>query len=377
MSDTDLPATAAFEEGRLPVDVIVVWDAAGGWHAATVYYRTGDGPMMVHPRWAEPLEWVIKPWEYFSERLRDGRGGNGYDYDVRGFEVATEEDIAPVITAWEAEAVAATHGPMGETAGTFLSDQPSGPSRIIPFVLLADDVGQGYLVTTGLLAGADPGEVHTEAGQPIDPVPFESTEHWQRNGAASWPLNPHVPYLVRWAGGTIRVVIDDDARFETVEILAGPDTVGQSPAAPNEGPQPTAKETPVGPTSAVLVERVPPPRWLSGPGLDEEVFEACQSKYGEDPNWGFAIPWMYRAVHSPSTHEPMPTAPDPPNIHPDALGYWTALLHMLVYSLGWARPDRTVDWRSRGGVHLDRRDLPAAGGVRDVDFVLEAVANAP
>jgi hypothetical protein len=166
------PDTARFEEGRLPIEVIVVWDADGGWHAAAVYHRTGDSPVMIHPQWSEPLSWVIKPWEYFSERLRDGQGGNGYNYDVWGFEVATEEDIAPVVTAREAEVVVATHGPMGESAGTLLSDQPDGTARIIPFLVLADEVGDAYLVATEFLSSGPPAEVRTEAGQPVDPVPF-------------------------------------------------------------------------------------------------------------------------------------------------------------------------------------------------------------
>ena len=246
-SDTgQLHEFADFEAGRFPVEVIVVWDADGGWHAATVYYRTGDGPVAVHPQWAEP-SWATRPWEYFSERLRDGQGGNGYNYDVWGFEAASEDHIASVVNAREAEVQAA----------------PSGP---IPHVVTSWSI-------------ADPEDLTLRP----DPV-----------------INAEVNV-------------------------------------------PEAEEAPVETTPPVLVSRTPAPDWLRA-GLPEGAAEGLSAKSGEDPRWGYAVPWLHQTLASPFTFEQMPALADPPDRHPEALAYWTALLHMLIYSLGWARPDRGLRW---------------------------------
>jgi hypothetical protein len=246
----DLPEAAPFEAGRFPVEVIVVWDDGGGWHAATVYYRTTGGPVTVHPEWPEPLSWVTNPWEYFSERLRDGQGGNGYNYDVWGFEVAAPDDIAAVVSAWEAD-VQAKGSPFPQfVAGlSFIGASHAGDS------------------------GPDPQQVVSN---------------------------------------------------EEVDL-------------------PSADEAPMEAIPAVLVTRRPPPQWLRSV-VPDAAREAVIAKEGEGPGWGYAIPGLFRTLAAPLTFEPMPALGNPSERHPDALGYWAALYHMLIYSLGWARPDRGLRW---------------------------------
>lgn len=261
-----LPEIAGFEAGRFPVEALVVWDAAGGWHAATVLHRTGAGPVMVHPQWSEPFTLAPTPWEYLAERVRDGRGGNGYDYDVWGFEVADPADIASVITAWEADV--ATKGPFIQIVGT---------------------------LETGIGSEATEVDVMTE-------------------------------------------------------------------------------EAPVEATPSFLVAREAPPDWLRRP-LPDVATDELIAKSGEDPRWGFAIPWLYRALAAPLTFEPMPALGDPPDRHPDALGYWTALLHMLLYSLGWARPDRGLRWWYDTGRPTDDPRLALLEHVWRQDGYLEHFAE--
>jgi hypothetical protein len=106
---------------------------------------------------------------------------------------------------------------------------------------------------------------------------------------------------------------------------------------------PILEEEPVETNPSVLVARVPSPDWLRAT-LPAEAAEALSAKWGEDPLWGCAIPGMFRALASPLSFEPLPETPDPSDPHRNALGYWTALMHMLLYSLGWARPDRGLRW---------------------------------
>src|SRR6516162_4054441 len=97
-----------------------------------------------------------------------------------------------------------------------------------------------------------------------------------------------------------------------------------------------------------LIRRVPAPRWIgSGRHPDpERVYDAL----GEQAEWGFADPWMYRALASPLTYEPMLRAPRRGDdvIH-GPVAYWSSLLHLIVYGFGWVRPDRGLRWWYQNG----------------------------
>ena len=66
--------------------------------------------------------------------------------------------------------------------------------------------------------------------------------------------------------------------------------------------------------------------------------------YGEQLEWGYALPAMYRALAAPSAHHEMPPPPRPNSPLFAACIYWAPLLHLMLYSLGWANPGRGLRW---------------------------------
>lgn len=346
-------ATAAFESGALPIDVIVVWRNAGGWHASTVLHRNGGEPPKRHPRWPEPFlsdgDQVDKEWHYLADRIRTGHGGNGYSYELTGFETDSIENIGVAVTAMAAEVVAASEGPFGEIAGTILFDQPGDKTIVVmPFVVLPDDRGHTALVAAG---NHDDPNVSGPAGPPIEPIPFRSVEHWQRNGAPSWPLQPRATYTLTWATETARIRIGADGTLQPLDQAHDDETTGGA--------------------DRFVIHRVAPPSWLDPPNDDRP----------EDPStlgldgWTWAVPMVHRALASPKTGEAMPQAPRRPEDHdPGATGYWTALLHLLLYSFGWTRPDRGMRWWYDAGKPTDDRRLQLIRQVWDADGQLDLFA---
>jgi hypothetical protein len=124
----------------------------------------------------------------------------------------------------------------------------------------------------------------------------------------------------------------------------------------------------------ILVTRMSAPTWLAGVAPDG-AGEGLSAKFGHDAWWEFAVPWMHQALASPSTFEPMPARPDRPDAHPQALGYWAALMQMLFYSLGWARPDRGLRWWYDHGRPVDDPRLALLDQVWGRDGHLEDFAR--
>jgi len=115
-----------------------------------------------------------------------------------------------------------------------------------------------------------------------------------------------------------------------------------------------------------LVERVPVPRLE---GVDDAV--ACDV-FGEQAEWGFAIPWMYQALAAPRARRPMLRAPaSGDDFWPGALGYWSALHHLLVYGFGWSRPDRGLRWWYDAGRPVDDPKLALLSEIWDADGQLD------
>jgi len=119
--------------------------------------------------------------------------------------------------------------------------------------------------------------------------------------------------------------------------------------------------------------RRPYPEWLKGAVADDALEDAC----GEQIEWGLAIPWMFRALNSPLTHEEMLSAPRGagPAENATALGYWTPLLTMLIYTFGWPRPDRGLRWWYKAGKPLDDPRLRLMAQVWDADGQLDWFAG--
>src|SRR5436190_8915064 len=92
---------------------------------------------------------------------------------------------------------------------------------------------------------------------------------------------------------------------------------------------------------AIRVRRMKTPSWARFEAAHDD--DACR-RCGEQAEWGYAIPWTYRALASPTTREVMPAAPMTGAAIHAATGYWSALLHLMLYSFGWIRPDRGLDW---------------------------------
>ena len=118
--------------------------------------------------------------------------------------------------------------------------------------------------------------------------------------------------------------------------------------------------------SVYLVERVPVP---SLENIDEPT---ARDAFGEQAEWGFAIPWMYQTLAAPRARRPMLRAPEPgDDFWPGALAYWSSLLHLLVYGFGWSRPDRGLRWWYDAGRPTDDPKLALLSEIWDADGQLD------
>ncbi|MDO8392489.1 MAG: hypothetical protein Q7V57_18600 [Actinomycetota bacterium] len=114
------------------------------------------------------------------------------------------------------------------------------------------------------------------------------------------------------------------------------------------------------------VERVAVPRLE---GVDDAV---ARDVFGEQAEWGFAIPWMYQALAAPRARRPVLRAPEPgDHFWPGALGYWSALLHLLVYGFGWSRPDSGLRWWHVAERPVDDPKLALLSEIWDADGQLD------
>ena len=65
-------------------------------------------------------------------------------------------------------------------------------------------------------------------------------------------------------------------------------------------------------------------------------------------------------------------APEPDDgLFPGALGYWCALLHLLVYGFGWSRPDRGLHWWYGAEKPVDDPKLALISEIWDADGQLD------
>lgn len=106
-----------------------------------------------------------------------------------------------------------------------------------------------------------------------------------------------------------------------------------------------------------LIERTDYPSWLQR--YEEIDGRAHYDVTGEPGNWGAAIPLAYRLLAAPRADLPYPRPPwshdvegrsQPPG---SASVYWTPLLHLLLYSFGWSRPDLGMKWWVDAGRQTD------------------------
>lgn len=119
------------------------------------------------------------------------------------------------------------------------------------------------------------------------------------------------------------------------------------------------------------LERVPVPTWLH----DIDDVDAV-ARFGEQKEWGFAIPWTYQALADPLGGRPMLRVPQRgKDFWPGALAYWGSLLHLLVYAFGWSRPDRGLRWWYDAGKPTNDLRLALLSEVWDDDGQLDWFAS--
>ena len=112
------------------------------------------------------------------------------------------------------------------------------------------------------------------------------------------------------------------------------------------------------------VRRVGAPRWAKWDGHPGPGMADMYAVTGEQPDWGWGIPLVHRAIASPSEGLPVPRKPAEGCNFSNALGYWAALLHVCLYTLGWVRPET-------GLFRLLESVDPEFGDVEDLDAGLD------
>ena len=178
--------------------------------------------------------------------------------------------------------------------------------------------------------------VQTDAEE-SGPATLESLAHRRRDLRRSWPLAVGSEYQVDWDGGRVFFTIGDGGSVVRL--------------ADRRAPPATGVPTPIEPAAEHL-ERMSLPTWARLGGYGDAVRAASS----EDAAWGWAIPSVLRAAAGPAQHGRWPAAPQQGDEIEAATGYWAALLHLLLYSFAWARPDRGLrSWYDAGQPTADRR----------------------
>lgn len=79
--------------------------------------------------------------------------------------------------------------------------------------------------------------------------------------------------------------------------------------------------------------------------------------------WAAVVPHAYRLLAAPRAGLPYPKPPWSPEVRNradlpgPATVYWTTLLHVLMYSFGWSRPDLGLKWWADAGRPVDDHRL--------------------
>ena len=118
-------------------------------------------------------------------------------------------------------------------------------------------------------------------------------------------------------------------------------------------------------TDKYLLRRVESPR---GIGLFDGAMREVD--LGGQPGWSWGIPGVYQALASPRSYCAVPAKPEGDSPHESSLGYWTPLHHLLIYRLGWSRPDEGLRWWYDNGKPTDDPTLAFISEVWDRDGTL-------
>lgn len=70
---------------------------------------------------------------------------------------------------------------------------------------------------------------------------------------------------------------------------------------------------------------------------------------GDAGPWIWYLPLAWQAAAARTSATPIPSRPLPGAAHEDVIAFWGPLLHLLIYGLGWRRPDAGLaTWRAHG-----------------------------
>lgn len=104
--------------------------------------------------------------------------------------------------------------------------------------------------------------------------------------------------------------------------------------------------------------------------LNTETLGEAVDALGGNSSWFWGVPGVFHALASPRSFAPVPAVPGPDE-HAEALGYWTPLHNLLLYRLGWSRPDRGLRWWYEAGKPVDDPTLALIAEIWDRDGLLD------
>lgn len=99
--------------------------------------------------------------------------------------------------------------------------------------------------------------------------------------------------------------------------------------------------------------RVNKPKWVSDRSRDRSQDHAM---LGEQAEWAYALPWMYRLISADHPGAMMPTCPGS-NDSASPYGYWAALWELLSFNLSWSQPAIGLKWWLAAGQPVEDRKL--------------------
>jgi hypothetical protein len=92
---------------------------------------------------------------------------------------------------------------------------------------------------------------------------------------------------------------------------------------------------------------------------------------GGQAEWFWSVPGVFRALAAPTAGEHVAAAPNQTDPHEQTLGYWSALHYLLLYRLGWSKPDGGLRWWYDHGKPVDDPTLALISAVWDSDGHLD------
>jgi hypothetical protein len=96
-----------------------------------------------------------------------------------------------------------------------------------------------------------------------------------------------------------------------------------------------------------------------------EAYLGGQSEF----SWG--MPGVYQALAAPRSYCAVLAKPRDDLPHEASLGYWAPLHHLLLYRLGWSRPDHGLRWWYDSGKPTTDPTLALLAEVWDRDRTLD------